>query len=56
MNNHYAFPGYWAIARRYGLRRKEPVVHPAYPVPAGQLPDKPRDGSDLSGTHAPQGA
>ncbi|MCU0830503.1 MAG: fatty acid desaturase [Rhizobiaceae bacterium] len=31
LNNGYVFGGYLDIFRRYGLRRKEPVVHPHYP-------------------------
>lgn len=34
MNNGYVFASYAEIFRRFALRRKEPVVHPAYPAPA----------------------
>jgi hypothetical protein len=36
MNNGYAFAGYGDIFRRFGLKRKEPVVHPAYPTASVQ--------------------
>ena len=29
-NRGYVFPNYWAIARAYAFRPKEPVVHPAW--------------------------
>ena len=30
-NQAYVYPGYWAVARQYGLKAKEPVAHPHYP-------------------------
>jgi hypothetical protein len=28
VNHGYVFGGYWAVMRAFGLRQKEPVIHP----------------------------